>query len=335
MNRPPVRPARNPGINPLKFLMWVIPTVVKNVGLFAGIVIVVVVLMWRFYNWVWLNTLGYPWAEWLRDHLWAFWLLVLIGSGVASWWMWRSVKKEIETVAPRALVQAPLQGPIRIGDRLKFWAIAADLRDRNRREAFWKALVGQVAATMVKMFFIFGALGFLSGHVVWGGGGVQQGHLAVGSGGELYLTDPKGDSVLVSRPEGPQWVLGDGGADFLQLHTPRGLASDTSTNRLFLVDTYRQRVVIFDPKNPLTNCVLFGRKGTGPGEFQEPSGIVLDEGLAAGARNLYIYDGTKGKVIHFTLDGQDIKFVEEWGWHASSKVRTSSGPKFTLRECSS
>lgn len=299
----------------------ILSEVVKYLGLFGVIAGAIVVLMWRFYDKVWLYTLGYPWTEWMRDHLLVFWVALFIVSAAGAWWMWHSVTKALDSAVSGAAPQQTSAGQRRFMTRL-FWAIYQ--RDLIKRRA---------AGTMVSAFFLFGLLGFVSGHVIWGGGGVQQGHLSVGPGGQLYLTDPQGDSVLVSRPDGSQGSIGGTPGNPLQFHTPRGLLSDPSGQQLYVVDTYHQRIVMVDPKDPANNCVVLGKKGTGPGQFHQPSGIALQQGPGEGSQNLYIFDGTRRKVVHFKLSGQQAEFVKEWGWKAPIPTSASPSLPFNLEGC--
>lgn len=330
--------AQGVAIDFFQHLWFLVLPVLQFLGLFSLIGSVIVFLMLRYYDRVWLYTLGYPWTEWMRDHLPIFGLFLLVVSAAGAWWMWRSVTTALENILTREEFEATMP-PIWREERLArrpyrwraLWALFPGAKTARR---FRSAEIGrQLSGTMVKTFFLFGALGFITGHVIWGGGGVQQGHLAVGPGGQLYLTDPRGDSVIVSRPDGPQRLIGDAAGGVPGFHTPRGVVSDPSGHRLFVVDTYHQRVVLVDPENPGTNCSVLGNKGTGPGQFHEPTGIALEEWEGEGARNLYIFDGTRGKIIHFRLNGQQVEFVQEWGWKDSTPAPASPSSPISLGKC--
>ncbi len=77
----------------------------------------------------------------------------------------------------------------------------------------------------------------------------------------------------------------------------RGLAVDRS-GTIFISDMGNQRVQVFDASGTFLRTI--GRKGQGPGEFEQPTNIVI----GGDAENLYVLDGPKIKVF-----GSDGKYI--------------------------
>jgi uncharacterized protein (TIGR03663 family) len=79
--------------------------------------------------------------------------------------------------------------------------------------------------------------------------------------------------------------------DPLELYGPRAIAVDAAGN-LLVVDTGNHRVIRFSPDGqPLGT---FGRRGSGPGQFEEPVGIGIGP-----AGDIYVVDTWNGRVQRF------------------------------------
>jgi len=94
--------------------------------------------------------------------------------------------------------------------------------------------------------------------------------LAAGLSGEVYITDSRLAAVFVVEPGRTEAVKVP-----LQalLARPTGVALDPPSGRLYLVDTGSHEVKVFARDGALLK--RFGRRGTGPGEFNFPTMIWM------------------------------------------------------------
>jgi len=97
--------------------------------------------------------------------------------------------------------------------------------------------------------------------------------LAAGLSGEVYVTDSRLAAVYVIEPGKNEAVRVPLEA---LLARPTGLALDGPSGRLYLVDTGSHEVKIFARDGALLK--RFGRRGTGPGEFNYPTMIWMSNG---------------------------------------------------------
>lgn len=102
----------------------------------------------------------------------------------------------------------------------------------------------------------------------------------------IYVFDPKGKFVR---------ALGDPrrGTGFLR---PTGLAIDSARRLIYLTDTLRHQVLVLDLGGALLQS--FGRRGTGPGEFNYPTAVTLANG------ELYVVDAMNFRIQALTPEGQ-------------------------------
>ena len=124
--------------------------------------------------------------------------------------------------------------------------------------------------------------------------------LAAGANGEVYVTDSALAKVLVIRP----------GAKFAtelplrhRLGQPTGIAADPTTGTLYVVDTARHQLLLFDRDGALTATV--GERGRGDGQFNFPTLLWRD---AAG--RLYVTDALNFRVQILDARGQ---FLSKFG----------------------
>jgi sugar lactone lactonase YvrE len=110
---------------------------------------------------------------------------------------------------------------------------------------------------------------------------------------------------------------------------PSGLALDTGTNLLYVIDTDNDRIQIIDVDGSCDNnddeylakdiCFVdeFGGEGNGEGEFRSPTALVLDTGNDL----LYVADSGNDRIQIFDVDGscgndelaENVCFVDEFG----------------------
>lgn len=81
-----------------------------------------------------------------------------------------------------------------------------------------------------------------------------------------------------------------------------GLAVD-QLSRIFVADTGNHRIQVFDEGG----CFLFafGRKGTGPGEFDEPCDVTI-----ARTGQVIVADRKNDRLQMFTPDGQFVRQMQ-------------------------
>ncbi|BCR03930.1 hypothetical protein DESUT3_09990 [Desulfuromonas versatilis] len=125
------------------------------------------------------------------------------------------------------------------------------------------------------------------------------GGLAVDDAGRLFVADSlEGKIIEFGADEKAVRGFGKG-----QLQRPTGLCFDNRLKRLYVVDTGAHQVVAFDGEGK--SLGTFGRRGSGPGEFNFPLDVDVDsEG------NLYVLDSMNARVQ--VLDPQG-RFLREFG----------------------
>lgn len=124
--------------------------------------------------------------------------------------------------------------------------------------------------------------------------------MARGAEGEIYLTDSKLAQVLVIRP----------GAKFAtplelegELLQPTGIAFDSASRQLYVVDTKANQIRVYSPLGALIRII--GERGTGPGEFNYPTLLWLSP-----QGRLYVTDSLNFRVQVLDRDG---KFISKFG----------------------
>ena len=119
--------------------------------------------------------------------------------------------------------------------------------------------------------------------------------IAVDRGGAIYVADLARNIVLLFRPDGTRIREIEGGPR-LRFRSPVGVAVDDDGN-LFVTELEAHRIQKLDPRGRLLK--VWGKKGSGPGEFLYPRGIALDPDDF-----LYVVDAEGSRVQKFTRDGE-------------------------------
>jgi len=132
--------------------------------------------------------------------------------------------------------------------------------------------------------------------------------------GNVWVTDGKGEggkghTAIKFSPDGKVLMTlgtpGVAGADEHHFNAPSDIVVAPNGD-IFVADGHggdtNARIVKFSKDG--TFITAWGRKGTGPGEFQTPHGIAMDS-----AGRLYVADRENDRVQIFEPDG---KFVAEW-----------------------
>ena len=146
----------------------------------------------------------------------------------------------------------------------------------------------------------------------WGQGEYVRPHgMRLDPDGNIWITDVNGHTVTKMNPDGDVLMtLGEHGRagepqDGL-LHEPTDLTVNAAGEIFVLVGHGRgtPQLVKFAPDGSLMKT--WGGPGTGPGEFDTPHSIVVDE-----AGLIYVADRQNRRVQIFDADGA---YVEEWAY---------------------
>jgi streptogramin lyase len=141
----------------------------------------------------------------------------------------------------------------------------------------------------------------------WGDDLVSTAHyLKFDPQGNVWLADVGHHVVMQLTPEGKLLkTLGtrdEPGEDATHLNKPTDMAV-TPEGDVFVSDGYgNNRVVHFDRQGKFVKA--WGKRGTGPGEFDLPHAIVADS-----KGRLYVADRSNARVQVFDRDG---KFLDQW-----------------------
>lgn len=102
--------------------------------------------------------------------------------------------------------------------------------------------------------------------------------------GRVYRIDSGGRSAVALDLEDPP-------------EQPTGIAVDAESGNLYIVDTARHQVDVYAPSG--ARMASFGRRGSGPGEFNYPTMIWLTD-----AGRLLVTDSMNFRVSEFDLEGR-------------------------------
>lgn len=167
---------------------------------------------------------------------------------------------------------------------------------------------------VVRIDDISGAGLLAFGQQGYGGPGrfrISEGGMALDGQGRIYVVISRSSKLVrFDDMEGRGWTELDTGA--LGLPTPGGVALDAE-GRIYLTDTYRCIVARVDSMAG-DGLLVFGEKGEGLGQFQDPRSLRLD---AEG--RIYVTDAVNHRVCRFddmqgtnwrSWDGKDGKGQE-------------------------
>jgi len=117
--------------------------------------------------------------------------------------------------------------------------------------------------------------------------------------GDLYVSDGTTKKIMVYNRDG-KFLRAIGGPAWF--HRPVGIAVDADGHRLYVVDiggveTEEHRVRVFDAQTG-KHLFDFGKRGTGPGEFNLPRDVAI-----APDGTVYVVDGGNFRVQKFHPDG--------------------------------
>lgn len=137
--------------------------------------------------------------------------------------------------------------------------------------------------------------------------------VAIGRDDEVFVLDTAG-RVLVYSADGTlrrQWMMPD-----TAVGKPEGVVV-LNNGRVVVCDTHYHRVVVFDAQGRVVK--MFGREGTGPGEFIYPVAVTKDD-----HENLYVAEyGSNDRVQKFTSEGEFIGSFGSFGTETGQFQRPS------------
>ncbi len=137
---------------------------------------------------------------------------------------------------------------------------------------------------------------------------------------DLYVAENTNNRIQRISRDGTavlKWgTRGDANGEF---NGPFGVAADADGN-VYVTDRGNHRVQKFEVRRnggawEVRHVRTWGRKGTGPGEFDGPLGITLDS-----AGNLWVADGYNHRLQRFSRDGDFLGVVGRFGRGAGEFV---------------
>ena len=142
-------------------------------------------------------------------------------------------------------------------------------------------------------------------------------------GGQLIspigITAGSGQTILVADSELKRIVRysssGDAIGSFGEgvLSRPTGLVRDAGSKRTYVVDTRSHDIKVFDDTGDLLDVI--GHRGTGPGEFNAPTHIALND------NRLFVTDTLNARVQVLDLDGDPLSVIGKRGLYIGNLTR--------------
>jgi len=97
-------------------------------------------------------------------------------------------------------------------------------------------------------------------------------------------------------------VITEAGSEPGQTLNPGGLATHFETGRLYVADTDNNRIQVFDENGVFVKA--FGKKGSGPGQFEGPRSIAVDNSAGPDNGDVYVVDSGNGRIQRFGPEGE-------------------------------
>lgn len=135
----------------------------------------------------------------------------------------------------------------------------------------------------------------------------------------IGITAGRENSILVADSELKRVVrlsadgktLGSFGAEVLA--RPTGLVRDAVNKHIYVVDTIEHNIKLFDDDGRLIDII--GQRGNGPGEFNAPTHIALNN------NRLYVTDTLNARIQVLDLNGEPISTVGKRGLYLGNLTR--------------
>lgn len=122
--------------------------------------------------------------------------------------------------------------------------------------------------------------------------------------GRIFVTDSQGDRVVVFDKDYKIESYLEPEEPFKQ---PSGIAANEATNRLYVTDTHKHDITVFE-LDSLKYLKTIGKRGSEEGEFNFPSHITTDHD-----GNLYVVDTMNARVQIFDPDGNFLSAFGQFG----------------------
>ena len=145
--------------------------------------------------------------------------------------------------------------------------------------------------------------------------------LAITDDGYILVADYGNHRIQKISMDGQHVTsVGSNGIKQLQFVSPTGIAISLLKKRIYIVEYSGNRVQVLNPD--LTFCHVFGKEGTGNGEFKNPRNIAIDsEGL------VYVADYNNHRIQKFTHDG---KYLSQFGNEGTGPGQLKSPSGITI-----
>lgn len=162
--------------------------------------------------------------------------------------------------------------------------------------------ISGVPVTLEEEFTVFTDYGYTQAGLDWSGKRANSKPLLPG-----LAQDAAGNVFITDFDNGWVWRIDSDGAQskFGNLDKPWGIALDEANGRIFVSESGRHRVQIFDLQG--NGIGQFGAQGSGDGQFSSPRGLSLDQG-----GRLYIADAGNSRVQVFTASANPV-FLTSFG----------------------
>ena len=132
--------------------------------------------------------------------------------------------------------------------------------------------------------------------------------IALDGEGNLLVAEMNNNRIQKFTAEGDflaaVGTFGDRGQ--LRFNHPNDIALNTSTNKMYVVDSENRRIQILN--SDLTFSRAFGKKGRDEGEFSLPRGIACDS-----TGNVYVTDYGNNRIQVFTAEGKYLRMFGRYG----------------------
>jgi len=109
-------------------------------------------------------------------------------------------------------------------------------------------------------------------------------------------------ALVVAPGAAADKVITEPGSDPGQTLNPGGLATHFETGRLYVADTGNDRIQVFDKDGVFVKA--FGKKGSGPGQFEGPRSIAVDNSAGPDNGDVYVVDSGNERIQRFGPEGE-------------------------------
>ena len=130
----------------------------------------------------------------------------------------------------------------------------------------------------------------------------------------ILVTDNKGVHKISINGHS-SGSLAENGEKPGQFNTPEGIIASHFTHHIYVADRGNNRIQVLNPD--LTSFLVFGSKGSGEGQFDEPWGLAIDSD-----EFLYVVDSKNHRIQKFTSKGE---FVLEFGKTGEGTLSSPAG----------